>query len=113
MPFRSETSYVIDLPGKRDCSTIYHVNLLKPYHKRPELVNLVIEDIADEIEGDAEIPFPDKQCTKFDYHEILRESQLQDKRTPDQIDELQNVISKNKEVFSPVPGTTHLMQNGY
>ncbi|GFX17986.1 retrovirus-related Pol polyprotein from transposon 17.6 [Trichonephila clavipes] len=106
----SDTNYVIDLPGRRDRSTIYHVNLLKPYHRRPELVSLVVEEVSDDIEGDAEIPYPDKQCTKFDYHEILRESQLQLKLSPSQIDELKQVITKNKDVFSPDSGTTHLMR---
>ncbi|GFW58201.1 hypothetical protein TNCV_2633751 [Trichonephila clavipes] len=106
----SDTNYVIDLPGRRDRSTIYHVNLLKPYHRRPELVSLVVEEVSDDTEGDAEIPYPDKQCTKFDYHEILRESQLQLKLSPSQIDELKQVITKNKDVFSPDPGTTHLMR---
>ncbi|GFW99889.1 hypothetical protein TNCV_3510081 [Trichonephila clavipes] len=106
----SDTNYVIDLPGRRDRSTIYHVNLLKPYHRRPELVSLVVEEVSDDIEGDAEIPYPDKQCTKFDYHEILRESQLQLKLSLSQIDELKQVITKNKDVFSPDPGTTHLMR---
>ncbi|GFW92936.1 retrovirus-related Pol polyprotein from transposon 17.6 [Trichonephila clavipes] len=96
--------------GDWDRSTIYHVNLLKPYHRRPELVSLVVEEVSDDIEGDAEIPYPDKQCTKFDYHEILRESQLQLKLSPSQIDELKQVITKNKDVFSPDPGTTHLMR---
>ncbi|GFW31557.1 hypothetical protein TNCV_4419921 [Trichonephila clavipes] len=91
-------------------STIYHVNLLKPYHRRPELVSLVVEEVSDDIEGDAEIPYPDKQCTKFDYHEILRESQLQLKLSPSQIDELKQVITKIKDVFSPDPGMTHLMR---
>ncbi|GFT04728.1 retrovirus-related Pol polyprotein from transposon 412 [Trichonephila clavipes] len=106
----SDTNYVIDLPGRRDRSTIYHVNLLKPYHRRPELVSLVVEEVSDDIEGDAEIPYPDKQCTKFDSHEILRECQLQLKLSPSQIDELKQVITKNKDVFSPDPGTTHLMR---
>ncbi|GFT04018.1 retrovirus-related Pol polyprotein from transposon 297 [Trichonephila clavipes] len=106
----SDTNYVIDLPGRRDRSTIYHVNLLNPYHRRPELVSLVIEEVSDDIEGDAEIPYPEKQCTKFDYHEILRESQLQLKLSPSQIDELKQVITENKDVFSPDPGTTHLMR---
>ncbi|GFT88297.1 retrovirus-related Pol polyprotein from transposon 297, partial [Nephila pilipes] len=57
-----------------------------PLKFRHEISNMS----AEEVEGDAEISNPDKQCTKFDYHEILRESQLQDKLTPDQIDELQN-----------------------
>ncbi|GFY34150.1 retrovirus-related Pol polyprotein from transposon 412 [Trichonephila clavipes] len=64
----SDSNYVIDLPGRRDRSTIYHVNLLKPYNRRLELVSLVVEEVSDDIEGDAEIPYPDKQCTKFDYH---------------------------------------------
>ncbi|GFX97419.1 retrovirus-related Pol polyprotein from transposon 297 [Trichonephila clavipes] len=71
---------------------------------------MVVEEVSDGIEGDAEIPYPDKQCTKFDYHEILRESQLQLKLSPSQIDELKQVITKNKDVFSPDPGTTHLMR---
>ncbi|GFS76321.1 retrovirus-related Pol polyprotein from transposon 297 [Trichonephila clavipes] len=91
-------------------STIYHVNLLKPYNRRPKLVSLVVEEVSDDTEEDAEIPYPDKQCTKFDYHEILRESQLQLKLSPSQIDELKQVITKNKDVFSPDPGTTHLMR---
>ena len=37
----SETNYLVDLPEKRDKSTIYHVNLLKPYYKRTESVNSV------------------------------------------------------------------------
>ncbi|GFU02235.1 retrovirus-related Pol polyprotein from transposon 412 [Trichonephila clavipes] len=94
----SDTNYVIDLPGRRDRararSIIYHVNLLKPYHRRSELVSLVVEEVSGDIEGDAEIPYPDKQCTKFDYHEILRESQLQLKLSPSQIDELKQVITK-------------------
>ncbi|GFW79268.1 retrovirus-related Pol polyprotein from transposon 412 [Trichonephila clavipes] len=96
----SDTNYVIDLPRRRDRSTIYHVNLLKPYHRRPELVSLVVEEVSDDIE----------QCTKFDYHEILRESQLQLKLSPSQIDELKQVITKNKDVFSPDPGMTNLMR---
>ncbi|GFX31862.1 retrovirus-related Pol polyprotein from transposon 297 [Trichonephila clavipes] len=102
----SDTKYVIDLPGRRDRSTNYHVNLLKPFRRRPELVSLVVEEVSDDIEEDAEIPYPDKQCTKFDYHE----SQLQLKLSPSQIDELKQVITKNKDMFSPDPGTTHLMR---
>ncbi|GFY22569.1 retrovirus-related Pol polyprotein from transposon 412 [Trichonephila clavipes] len=75
-----------------------------------KLVSLVVEEVSDDIEGDAEIPYPDKQYTKFDYHEILRESQLQLKLSPSQIDELKQVITKNKDVFFPDPGTTHLMR---
>ncbi|GFW82484.1 retrovirus-related Pol polyprotein from transposon 17.6 [Trichonephila clavipes] len=106
----SDTNYVIDLPGRRDRSTIYHLNLLKPYHWRPELLSLVVEEVSDDIEEDVEIPYLYKQFTKFDYHEILRESQLQLNLSPSQIDVLKQVITKNKDVFSLVPGTTYLMR---
>ncbi|GFW05247.1 hypothetical protein TNCV_3357661 [Trichonephila clavipes] len=59
----SDTNYVIDLPGRRDRSIVYHVNLLKPYHRRSELVSLVVEEVSDDIEGDAEIPYPDPGTT--------------------------------------------------
>ncbi|GFU10441.1 retrovirus-related Pol polyprotein from transposon 412 [Trichonephila clavipes] len=36
----SETNYLVD-PGRRETSQIYHINMLKPYYKRPEHVNLV------------------------------------------------------------------------
>ncbi|GFS77775.1 endothelin-converting enzyme 1 [Trichonephila clavipes] len=100
----SDTNYVIDLPGRRDRSTIYHVNLLKPYHRRPELVSLVVEEVSDDIEGDAEIPYPDKQCTKFDYNEILRESQLQLKLSLSQIDELKQSLLKIRTCFPQTLG---------
>ncbi|GFX58966.1 uncharacterized protein TNCV_806701 [Trichonephila clavipes] len=37
----SEFNFEIDLPGKRDRSTIYRLNLIKLYRRKPELANLV------------------------------------------------------------------------
>ncbi|GFV49848.1 hypothetical protein TNCV_1391301 [Trichonephila clavipes] len=39
----SEFNFEIDLPGKRDRSTIYRLNLIKMYRRKPELANLVME----------------------------------------------------------------------
>ncbi|GFY47689.1 retrovirus-related Pol polyprotein from transposon 17.6 [Trichonephila inaurata madagascariensis] len=83
---------------------------MKPYHRRPEAVNLVIEEVSEDIEKDAEIPYPLKRRTAFDYEEVCKESHLLDKLSTDQIKELKNVIIKNREVFSSDPGTTHLMK---
>ncbi|GFW53257.1 retrovirus-related Pol polyprotein from transposon 17.6 [Trichonephila clavipes] len=35
----SETSYLVEIPGRRETSQIYQINMLKPYYKRPEHVN--------------------------------------------------------------------------
>ncbi|GFU75495.1 retrovirus-related Pol polyprotein from transposon 297 [Trichonephila clavipes] len=35
----SETNYLVEIAGRRETSQIYHINMLKPYYKRPEHVN--------------------------------------------------------------------------
>ncbi|GFW07657.1 retrovirus-related Pol polyprotein from transposon 297 [Trichonephila clavipes] len=35
----SETNYLVEIPGRREIPQIYHINMLKPYYKRPEHVN--------------------------------------------------------------------------
>ncbi|GFT43392.1 retrovirus-related Pol polyprotein from transposon 297 [Trichonephila clavipes] len=105
----SDTNYVIDLPGRRDRSSIYHVNLLKPYRRRPELVSLVVEEVSDDIEGDAEIPYPDKQCTKFDYHEILREIESPNKDPRPCVD-YRRLNEITRAEFFPLPNTEELVE---
>ncbi|GFW07592.1 retrovirus-related Pol polyprotein from transposon 297 [Trichonephila clavipes] len=36
----SETNYLVEIPGRREVPQIYHINMLKPYYKKPEHVNL-------------------------------------------------------------------------
>ncbi|GFW78537.1 uncharacterized protein TNCV_5110781 [Trichonephila clavipes] len=45
----SEFKFDIDLPGKRDRSTIYRLNLIKLYRRKPELANLVMENSSEGI----------------------------------------------------------------
>ena len=40
----SETNCIIDISEGKNKNIIYHVNLMKPYFKRPEYLNLVIEE---------------------------------------------------------------------
>ncbi|XP_054719150.1 uncharacterized protein LOC129228494 [Uloborus diversus] len=105
----SETNYVVDVPERRDKCTIYHVNLLKPYHKRPERVNLIIEEEGEDVEQEAEIPFPLPDPTYFDLHEMLRASKLEKRVSEKQIDQLGKVLQKHKRVFSSDPGCTKLV----
>ncbi|GFV61291.1 uncharacterized protein TNCV_2282831 [Trichonephila clavipes] len=51
----SEFNFEIDLPGKRDRSTIYRLNLIKLDHRKPELANLVMENSSEGIVKDSEI----------------------------------------------------------
>ncbi|GFS92543.1 uncharacterized protein TNCV_1160101 [Trichonephila clavipes] len=48
----SEFNFEIDLPGKRDRSTIYRLNLIKLYHRKPELANLVMENSSEGIDSE-------------------------------------------------------------
>lgn len=53
----SETNYIVLISGRREKFQIYHINFLKPYRKRIELVNVLTREI-NEIEGDIENIFP-------------------------------------------------------
>ncbi|GFX34097.1 uncharacterized protein TNCV_1698451 [Trichonephila clavipes] len=46
----SEFNLEMDLPGKRDRSTIYRLNLIKLYRRKPELANLVMENSSEGIQ---------------------------------------------------------------
>ncbi|GFV81385.1 uncharacterized protein TNCV_2033941 [Trichonephila clavipes] len=48
----SEFNFEIDLPGKRDRSTIYRLNLMKLYRRKPELANLVMENSSGGIDSE-------------------------------------------------------------
>ncbi|GFW39792.1 uncharacterized protein TNCV_2419581 [Trichonephila clavipes] len=48
----SEFNFEIDLPGKRDRSTIYRLNLIKLYRRKPELANLVTENSSEGIDSE-------------------------------------------------------------
>ncbi|GFX31869.1 uncharacterized protein TNCV_172021 [Trichonephila clavipes] len=46
----SEFTFEIDLPGKRDRSTIYRLSLIKLYRRKLELANLVMENSSEGID---------------------------------------------------------------
>ncbi|GFX15102.1 uncharacterized protein TNCV_2480161 [Trichonephila clavipes] len=47
----SEFTFEIDLPGKRYRSTIYRLNLIKLYRRKPELENLVMKNSSERIDS--------------------------------------------------------------
>ncbi|GFY13996.1 retrovirus-related Pol polyprotein from transposon 412 [Trichonephila clavipes] len=54
----SETNYLVKIPGRRETSQIYHINMLKPYYKRPEHVNVIINDETKNSLADQELEIP-------------------------------------------------------
>ncbi|GFT84862.1 uncharacterized protein TNCV_1848841 [Trichonephila clavipes] len=104
----SEFSFVIDLPGKRDRSTIYRLNLIKLYRRKPKLANLVMENSSEGI--DSETLYTVKLFMDFGFQGNLRKSQLYFKLPPDRSSYLRMINAKKKERFLPGPGTIVLRQ---
>ncbi|GFX14935.1 uncharacterized protein TNCV_1486761 [Trichonephila clavipes] len=99
----SEYTFEIDLPEKRDNSTIYRLNLIKLYRRKPELANLVVENSSEGI--DSETFYSVKLFMDFGFQGNLRKSQLYFKLPPDRSSYLRMINAKKKERFLPESGT--------
>ncbi|GFW96462.1 uncharacterized protein TNCV_4357841 [Trichonephila clavipes] len=94
----SEFSFEIDLPGKRDRSTIYCLNLIKLYRRKPELANLVLENSSEGI--NFEILYSVKLFTDFGFQGNLRKSQVYFKLPPDRSSYLRMINAKKERKVS-------------
>ncbi|GBN30001.1 Retrovirus-related Pol polyprotein from transposon 412 [Araneus ventricosus] len=99
------------MPGKRERSQIYHINMLKRYHKRPEAVNLVELEMWDatQIDNDLDFRFIETNPNIYDFQEITESSALSERLEPDQIDQLRQLSCKYSTSFSNEPGLTNLV----
>ncbi|GFY31655.1 retrovirus-related Pol polyprotein from transposon 412 [Trichonephila clavipes] len=73
-----ETNYLVEIPGRRETSQIYHINMLKPYYKRPEHVNVIINDetqnsLADQ---ELEILYLENNSLVYDFEDVIQASEL-------------------------------------
>ncbi|GFY52463.1 retrovirus-related Pol polyprotein from transposon 17.6 [Trichonephila inaurata madagascariensis] len=69
----SETNYVVTFDGNQEGNKVYLINMLKPYHKRPELLNVVlvyIEEITEPSELEEDFPYMLTDPNVFDFTEI-------------------------------------------
>lgn len=109
----SDTNYVVRMSEKKDKTQIYHVNLLKPYHQRPEHINLILSDHMEisESETEIEIPYPNSNPNIYDFEEIIRDSELSERLNLSQIEQLKAILSSHSIVFSNDPGKTHLVEH--
>jgi hypothetical protein len=108
----SDTNYMVRMQDRKDRSQIYHVNMLKPYYQRAETVNLVFTESEGktQIEKDLEIAYPIADPDIYDLESIVRDSNLEERLSESQIFQLNELINKNKKVFSNDPGKTNLVE---
>jgi hypothetical protein len=109
----SETNYLVNIPGKREPEKVYHVNLLKPYFKRAECVNVLITEPtnSDLAESELDIIYPEASPDVYDFQDIMRDSELRNRCTSEQIEELGKLLRSHKNLFSNDPGRTHLIEH--
>lgn len=107
----SETNYIVRLGGPRERTKIYHVNMIKPYHRRPEMINLVLHKEEGESLEEPEWDFPHLSLDPnvFDFSEITRDGNLESRLDATQIDQLRKLLVRHSKVFSNTPGLTDLV----
>ncbi|GFW67375.1 retrovirus-related Pol polyprotein from transposon 297 [Trichonephila clavipes] len=109
----SETNYLVEIPGRRETSQIYHINMLKPYHKRPEHGNVIINDETQNSLADQElkIPYLENNSLIYDFEDVIQANEL-NKHLPDkQMDRLRELLNKYSKCFSNNPGLTNLVEH--
>ncbi|GFU88066.1 retrovirus-related Pol polyprotein from transposon 297 [Trichonephila clavipes] len=109
----SETNYLVEILGRRETSQIYHINMLKPYYKRPEHVNVIINDetknsLADQ---ELEIPYLENNSLIYDFEDVIQASELNKHLHDKQMDRLRELLNKYSKCFSNNPGLTNLVEH--
>ncbi|GFT20695.1 retrovirus-related Pol polyprotein from transposon 17.6 [Trichonephila clavipes] len=109
----SETNYLVEIPGRRETSQIYHINMLKPYYKRPKHVNVIINDetqnsLADQ---ELEIPYLENNSLVYDFEDVIQASELNKHLHDKQMDRLRELLNKYSKCFSNNPGLTNLIEH--
>ncbi|KAG8198013.1 hypothetical protein JTE90_001853 [Oedothorax gibbosus] len=106
----SETNYVVQLPGEKATSKVYHVNMLKPYYKRPEEVNYLISDLEGENdEEQMEVPCVDSNPNILDLEEMFQDYGESSNMNEDQIAQMKKLVWKYMKCYTNVPGKTELV----
>ncbi|GFV35946.1 hypothetical protein TNCV_2867041 [Trichonephila clavipes] len=108
----SETNYVVSFNNNTESNQVFHVNMLKPYYKRAEFINM-INSRAKEDSNELEENFPciDSNPNIFDFDEITKHSQLGNRLNVQKIEKLKEIICCYSKIFSNEPGKTHLVEH--
>ena len=108
----SETNYVVSFEGKQEINKVYHVNMLKSYFKRPELVNVVNQLETESVtnsELEEDFPYMLADPNVFDFQEIIEVNHLKERLTDEQIGQLEHLLVKYYRIFSNILGKTNLV----
>ncbi|GFX05194.1 retrovirus-related Pol polyprotein from transposon 17.6 [Trichonephila clavipes] len=109
----SETNYLVEIPGRRETSQIYHINMLKPYYKRPEHVKATINDETQNSLADQklEIPYLENNSRVYDFEDVIQASELNKYLHDKQMDRQRELLNKYSKCFSNNPGLTNLVEH--
>lgn len=108
----SETNYLIeDLTNKRK-QTLVHVNLLKPYFEKAEVVSMILTQSGEE---SVEFDIPElegrKEYEGFTASEVLEQAKGVGDLTEEQRSELKKLVGEFPGLFSGRPGRTNLVEH--
>ncbi|GBM29685.1 hypothetical protein AVEN_156873-1 [Araneus ventricosus] len=104
------------MENKKDKTQIYHVNLLKPYHQRPERINLIVsggEDIQERETEELAILYPVSDPNIYDFERIKADSALEGRLSLTDIESLEQLLGRHQKIFSNDPGKTHLVEHDF
>ncbi|GFW63053.1 uncharacterized protein TNCV_4454011 [Trichonephila clavipes] len=85
--------------------------MLKPYHRRPELLNVVLVDTEETIESselEEDFPYMLTDPNVFDFREIVENNKLKKRLSNEQIIQLGKPLVGFSAIFSNIPGKTNL-----
>ncbi|XP_071057618.1 uncharacterized protein [Onthophagus taurus] len=107
----SDTNYILeDLTGRRK-QTLIHVNLLKPYYEKPEIVAMYVTSSGEEETEMNIYKLEKKEEATLLATEVLQQSKGIGEFTEEQRMDLENLIGEFPGLFSNRPGRTNLVQH--
>ena len=119
----NEVNYEIIMDDKRKKKRILHINLCKRWYDRADIdgvgqcmyVTGVVNEIVATSNGDEQ--FSDAQfstndiCPAYEQTQTWEDVNISDTLSKTQVDDVQALLQKHSDMFSDVPGKTHLVQH--
>ncbi|GBM23623.1 hypothetical protein AVEN_117376-1 [Araneus ventricosus] len=84
-------------------------NMLKPYYKRAEQVNFLLEEGNPLSNEEIDIPYLDTKPNVFNVDEIVLENNFSETLDANEIDQLKNELCKYQDCIPNTPGKTNLV----